>query len=329
MSQPLSAAVRLIVDDPEALADAIHGAKLRPMRLRGDRTTCELSRLHLPRCCLDVAKLGPAMVFSGTTSERAYTLIFVLDCPVPGRSFNFSTEHTDGFLALFAPGGEIDAITPAGYANASLTVPEAEFRAAAEAWCPEMPDALFVNGGAMRVPLAEQGRLRALLADFSALLSSDPRAFSGSAARSLFEQELLEAFLEAFRAGLGSLLPSPDGRVARREARFHEAREWMKDHLHLPVSIEEVACASGLSIRSLEIVFSDYLGIGPTEYLRRFRLHAARRALLGGGEGAQATTVKEAAMSHGLWHLGRFAAHYRSLFGENPADTLARRRCPV
>lgn len=294
--------------------------------------TSELSRLHLPRLCLDVAKLGLdvaklglAMVFSGATSERAYTLIFVLDCPVPGRSFNFSTEHTDGYLALFAPGGEIDAITPAGYANASLTVPEAEFRAAAEAWCPEMPDAIFVKGGAMRVPLSAQSRLRKLLADFSAVLLTDPQAFSGSAARALIEQDLLEAFLEAFRSGLGSLLAPTGGRVARREARFREAREWMKAHHHLPISIEEVARASGFSIRSLENVFSDYLGIGPTECLRRCRLHAARSALLG-GEGARAASVKEAAMSHGFWHLGRFAAHYRGLFGENPADTLARRR---
>jgi AraC-like DNA-binding protein len=325
MSQPLSAAARLLVDDPEGLANAIHGAKLRPMRLRGDRMSCELSRLHLPRLCLDVAKLGPAMAFSGMTSERAYTLIFVLDCPVPGRSLTFSTEHTDGYLALFAPGGEIDAITPAGYANASLTVPEADFRAAAEAWCPDMPEALFVKGGAMRVPLSAQSRLRMLLADFSGLLLSDPQAFSGSAARALIEQDLLEAFLEAFRSGLGSLLAPPCGRVARREARFHEAREWMKAHHHLPISIEEVARASGLSIRSLENVFSDYLGIGPTEYLRRCRLHAARSALLG-GEGDRAASVKEAAMSHGFWHLGRFAAHYRGLFGENPTDTLARRR---
>ena len=35
--------------------------------------------------------------------------------------------------------------------------------------------------------------------------------------------------------------------------------------------------------------------------------------------------VKEIAFEHGFWELGRFAVLYRSLYGESPSVTLARR----
>jgi AraC family ethanolamine operon transcriptional activator len=53
------------------------------------------------------------------------------------------------------------------------------------------------------------------------------------------------------------------------------------------------------------------------------RLNKVRRALRAADA---ATTVTEAAMRFGFFHLGRFSAQYHRLFGERPSDTLQRAR---
>ena len=46
-------------------------------------------------------------------------------------------------------------------------------------------------------------------------------------------------------------------------------------------------------------------------------VRAALRALSGPWQ-----SVREAALAHGFWHLGRFSSVYREAFGESPVRTL-------
>ena len=99
---------------------------------------------------------------------------------------------------------------------------------------------------------------------------------------------------------------------------------FLRDAETLTLSLSELCTAARVSERTLEYAFRETYGAGPLEFVRRWRLHRARRALLyptfRGG------TVSEVAHGMGFWHLGRFAAEYRRLFGELPSDTLRRAR---
>lgn len=79
----------------------------------------------------------------------------------------------------------------------------------------------------------------------------------------------------------------------------------------------------GVAERTLNQHFRAFLGVSPVRYLRRLRLAAAREALLAGEPG---TSVTEIAKRFEFNHLGRFAAHYRKVFGESPSRTLSRGR---
>ena len=63
--------------------------------------------------------------------------------------------------------------------------------------------------------------------------------------------------------------------------------------------------------------------MSPTAYLRVSALNAVRRQLLHGPH--QRDAVSRAATDWGFWHLSRFAAQYRALFGESPSHTLGHR----
>lgn len=327
MDEIPSPAARIFVDDPEALAGAIQGTILRPVKLSGARGTSEIAQLLMPTSSFDFARLGNSMLFTGETTDQGYTLIFVLDCPEAARSFSFSTEHTDGYLGFFPPGGNLDAVTPAGYANASLTVAADVFVEAVSRHCHWMPDVLLARGGAMRVPAADQTPLRRLVAEVHRLIAARSVIFSDPRALRLLEQEVIEAFLGTFRGGLEHLLPPPLPRVARRERRLRDARELIESHLESPLSTPDIAAAVGLSARGLEFLFRDFLGLTPAVFLRNRRLHAVRQVLLHSER--RPGLIKEVALAHGFWHLGRFAQTYREFFGEFPSETCGVRIIPA
>jgi len=90
------------------------------------------------------------------------------------------------------------------------------------------------------------------------------------------------------------------------------------------VHVSELCAALNVTRRSLHRAFSETLGIGPIAYLRQRRLSAIHSALR--RSDPSATTVMDVAAEHGFSEFGRFAAYYRQLFDEYPAQTLRRMR---
>lgn len=310
--------------DPEALSAAIRNADFVPCQLSVRPSPSMMARVMCPRVCLDFASLGPAMLFSGSMPQDCYTLVFVTECPVKGRSFNFSTEHTDGYMGFFPPGGILDAYTPEGYANATLTVPSAVFLAAVEKSFPEIPDSILTRGAGMRIGASEQTHLRGLLSAVMAGIEDSSEPLVGEASRKHLERMLLDAFLLVLRSGSEALLPKPGLRIEGRLRRLRQARDFVTEHLHEPIHLEDLCSVLGLSRRGVELIFQDSLGIGPTAFLRHKRLHGVRRALSTAPPVAGA--VKKFALEWGFWHMGHFSHEYRTFFGESPSETLARSR---
>lgn len=187
-------------------------------------------------------------------------LVFVSACPQAGHSFNFAVEHTDGYIAFFPPGGALDARTPEGYANATLTVPVAEFHEALSWFFPDIPHHVLRHGAAMRVGPAAQATLRCLLAGLETAIH-DPRAPLASAhARLAAEHDLLAAFLLALRSGCENLLPAPTQRVAARYRRLDRARKFIAETGSQTIHLEDLCTALQLSERGGENLFRDLLG---------------------------------------------------------------------
>ncbi|MBX3584177.1 MAG: helix-turn-helix transcriptional regulator [Rhizobiaceae bacterium] len=108
--------------------------------------------------------------------------------------------------------------------------------------------------------------------------------------------------------------------VRQRQRQAWLAEELIRARLHEQLSITDICRETRISRRQLEYAFQTTFGVGPAEYLRVLRLNESRR-LLKMGRAAQ-SSVTEIALGVGVTHLGRFAQHYRYLFGETPQQTL-------
>ena len=89
-------------------------------------------------------------------------------------------------------------------------------------------------------------------------------------------------------------------------------------------SITELCLAAHVSERKVREAFVREFDLPPSRYFRNWALEAAHRRLVMAEPAHESVT--DVAVDIGFDHLGRFAGHYRALFGEPPSATL---RTPV
>jgi AraC-like DNA-binding protein len=143
--------------------------------------------------------------------------------------------------------------------------------------------------------------------------------------RDLLRGQLVDALTAATIEAFGLSDTSEDDPTGDRDV-LRRALDFMGSMLGEPISIVQVAAAAGLSVRGLQLLFQRALGTTPVAHLRRLRLLGARTALLSPTAG---TTVGAVARRFGYTNLGRFSAHYRAEFDEQPSRTLQRALDPA
>ena len=154
--------------------------------------------------------------------------------------------------------------------------------------------------------------------------SQSPRLLEQAPLQRALSQSLCDVLLALMAtpgSGPGDITASTRQRVVR------EARRYMAEHAEEPITVPELCEAIHVSRRTLQYSFQDVLRMSPVTYLRALRLNGVRRDLRRGGE----VPVADCAARWGFWHLSRFAADYRHMFGELPSETLRHARarlCP-
>ena len=78
----------------------------------------------------------------------------------------------------------------------------------------------------------------------------------------------------------------------------------------------------GVSAPSLYRAFREEFGVSPKQYIQSRVLSAVRSELVAATPSSQ---INDIANAWGIWHMGKFAADYRSMFGELPSETLRSR----
>jgi len=122
-------------------------------------------------------------------------------------------------------------------------------------------------------------------------------------------------------ASTGHTLPS---RKDKRIELLRQADQCIISNPDEPVTVHNLSETTGVSKRTLQYAFGEFYGVTPKAYITAVRLNAVRKLLK---HSTSKQRVADAANAWGFWHMGKFAADYRKLFGENPSETL--RSCVV
>jgi transcriptional regulator GlxA family with amidase domain len=147
----------------------------------------------------------------------------------------------------------------------------------------------------------------------------DPAPIHNPIMTSMYEQIIMT----------GLLLSQPNtNALHRREMRVaprdvQRAVDYIQGHLNSPLTLRDIATASGIPGRTLLKHFRDHWGTSPMRYTRTARLTRVHEALL---QNNSTQSVTDVAMTWGFFHLGRFSIEYRKHFGESPSETLLRTR---
>ncbi|MEW2432254.1 helix-turn-helix transcriptional regulator [Micromonospora sp. NPDC047644] len=140
---------------------------------------------------------------------------------------------------------------------------------------------------------------------------------AGAAARLLIATSLASFPNNALRD------PTPENRRDAHSGSFHRAVSFIDDNAHRNISASEIAAASYVNIRALQVAFRRHLDTTPMAYLRQVRLEYAHRELIDADP--EVTSVAHVAARWGFANHSRFTASYRATFGIAPSYTLRER----
>lgn len=111
------------------------------------------------------------------------------------------------------------------------------------------------------------------------------------------------------------------GAAAVAPAAVRRAVDYIDTHAEQPLTLGDIARASGLGARALQEAFRRHRDTTPTAYLRAARLERAHRELQA-ADATRGATVAAIAARWGFTHRGRFSAAYRQAYGRSPQQTL-------
>ena len=260
--------------------------------------------------CNTMADLNPD--YTGFVIPVSWRGTFLLN----GEQVNATSVYMPADDTLFQTSGD-------EHTTVNIAVRRDDFIATVAALRGIGPDDVQLDGGALRaspeVLSAARRGLRTIL-----------ELYSEAAAGGALSPQAEEAMTNR---GLGMLTDlylhaqPPPAREARTAARLgkivRKAEDCFAATQGQPVSLSDLCAAAHVSQGTLYHAFMVMCDASPMEYFKKRRLTDARMALL--DSVPERGSVKQAALGAGLTHLGRFAAEYRSLFGELPATTLNNR----
>jgi AraC-like DNA-binding protein len=256
--------------------------------------------------------------FSGRVSSGtdAFADVVIAHAVHGSHRWRVGDERGSGSVPFLIPPGHEVRVEFSGAHLRTVGLDEEYLRTVAESLTGEQPDAFRfegINARRSRPVLAVE-----TLALLEATMLHDDAVPSAPLLRARVIRQAAVSLLTTYP--LVDLETRTDTAVQHRRVR--RAVAFMEAHAAEPITVGDIAVASGTTTRSLQEAFRRRFDMTPMQFLRRLRLRLAREQLLNGPD--LGLTVRDTALHWGFPHSGRFAQQYLAEFGEHPSQTLRR-----
>ena len=309
---------RRVITSADEFLDASRTVGILPILVRSGAIHAELIRAHLGPLVADAVYCSLPLALRGETVADRVWLVVPMNRTGSGQLNG--EPLTPGNLLAFGGSAEVAGASGAPLQCGILSIaPSALERTATALGIKSHPP----GKGEFRVaPVVDGGRLTRAFDLLSCTVTHHKDAALTKRDAGAIERAFLEIAARSLAGDSSCSPPYQSGRLTSAKiARTCEdyARKWRYQNVTLAALCE----ASGVSERRVRSAFYECYQMSPTAYLRVTALNAVRRELVEGPHLRGA--VSRAASDWGFWHLSRFAAQYRALFGESPRHTLSHR----
>ena len=309
---------RRVITSTGEFLDASRTGGILPIVVRPGAMHAELIRAYLGPLVADAVYCSVPLALRGETVADRVWLVVPMNRTGSGQLNG--EPLIPGNLLAFGGSAEVAGASGAPLQCGILSIaPSALERTATALGIKSHPP----GKGEFRVaPVVDRGRLSRAFGLLSRTVNHRKDAALTKREASAIERAFLEIAVRSLAGDSSRSSPYQSARfTSAKIARTCEdyARKWRYQN----VTLADLCEASGVSERRVRSAFYECYQMSPTAYLRVTALNAVRRELVEGPHLRGA--VSRAATDWGFWHLSRFAAQYRALFGESPRHTLSHR----
>lgn len=115
--------------------------------------------------------------------------------------------------------------------------------------------------------------------------------------------------------------PTVEDRHDAHPDTLRRAVVFIDEHAQDDITIADIAAATSVTVRAVQLAFRRHLDMTPLEYLRRVRLDRAHHDLLTADPSRD--TVTSISYRWGFPSASRFAVYYRRAYGVTPSHSLS------
>ena len=302
-------------EDIEELNDLVQGWDFEFHQLKAGRSPAELLQLGRPEFMLTRFYFEQPYHQRGCTAQDAMTIGLIEEGMDEVTTPDGVVQQDD--ILCFPSGRELSAVSRAGFKGYSLTISDALFNEVAESCGTQVEASIGTEQQVLRCSHSNMNTLRHVLRRTSRSLAQIKTSENSSEKIRDLEFNLIRRLLLAITDS------RPADRLKlthRKQIVLQRARDYIEANADKPITVLELAKASGSCMRTLEYVFRDYFDVTPKAYLKSRRLVAVRHELL--LSLPSKPSINEIANRWGFWHMSQFATDYRRFFGELPSETL-------